>query len=99
GARTVLPVPGDLHGLAGPPSFNAAAIEAEEAVLITGTGTDGTGMGMVPRVTPFGPPGDQGHLVEWDLMPAVAERNVDSVAEADRQLRATPVRSSNALAE
>lgn len=99
GAHTVLPVPGDLYGLAGPPAFNAAALEAEEAVVIAGTGTGSTGMGMVPRVTPFGPPGDQGHMVEWDLMPAAAERSVDSVAEADRQLRATLVRSSNALAE
>lgn len=101
GARCVLPVPGDLYGLAGPPQFNAAATEAAEAVLIDGVmlGIDGAGVGMVPRITTFGPPGDQGHLVEWDLMPAVTGRPVQSVAEADRELRAALVRSSTALAE
>lgn len=33
--RLALPAPGDPLGLAGPPAFNTAAIEAEEAVLAT----------------------------------------------------------------
>jgi hypothetical protein len=33
--RLALPAPGDPLGLTGPPEFNAAAIEAEEAVLAT----------------------------------------------------------------
>ncbi|WP_141956091.1 hypothetical protein [Actinoallomurus bryophytorum] len=33
--RLALPAPGDPLGLTGPPAFNTAAIEAEEAVLLT----------------------------------------------------------------
>ena len=33
GSALVLPVPGDVYGLPGPPEFNAAAAQAGEAVL------------------------------------------------------------------
>ncbi|MFD2080978.1 hypothetical protein SAMN05421678_104342 [Actinopolymorpha cephalotaxi] len=48
GTRAVspaLPVPGDPLGLAGPPDFTQAAIEAGEAVVC-----EGAGLGLVPHV-------------------------------------------------
>jgi len=44
-ARLAMPGAGDPAGLAGPPAFNAAALEAGEAVLVPGSG-----LGLVPRV-------------------------------------------------
>jgi len=45
--RLALPVPGDPLGLAGPPSFNAAAVETGEAVVV---GALGSAYGLVPEV-------------------------------------------------
>lgn len=44
--RVALPVPGHPLGLCGPPEFNAAALEAGEAVL-----APEAGLGLVPEVT------------------------------------------------
>jgi hypothetical protein len=46
--RAVLPVPGDVRGLPGPPEFRAAAIEAGEAVC-------GVGLAAVPHVVDHAP--------------------------------------------
>ncbi len=42
-----LPVPGDLTGLGGPSQFNVGALDAGQAVLLTGVG-----LGMVPDSRP-----------------------------------------------
>lgn len=93
-AHAVLPVPGDPHGLSGPPEVNAAAIDAGEAVL-----TSGVAVALIPDVTVFGPPGDEGHLVSWAVHPANPPRPLLSVSEADRALRAGLQRSSSALGD
>ena len=49
GCSLALPAPGDPAGLAGPPAFNARALEAGQAVLVTGSG-----LGLVPDPTPHG---------------------------------------------
>lgn len=70
-----LPAPGDPVGLAGPPPFNAAAVEAGGAVVLRGTG-----WGLVPVTV--------GRAVEWRCQPAHEPPPVDP-GEADRSLRAT----------
>lgn len=45
GLRLVLPVAGDPYGLPGPPDFNASAILAGEAVLVSGRE-----LGLIPEV-------------------------------------------------
>ena len=49
GCSLALPAPGDPAGLAGPPAFNARALEAGQAVVVTGAR-----LGMVPEPTPHG---------------------------------------------
>ena len=49
GCSLALPAPGDPAGLAGPPAFNARALEAGQAVVVTGSG-----LGLVPEPTPHG---------------------------------------------
>lgn len=56
-ARLALPGPGDPVGLAGPSAFNAAALDAGEAVVLPGTGH-----GLVPRL--------DARTVVWDVLPA-----------------------------
>ncbi|HEX6248007.1 MAG TPA: hypothetical protein VFZ64_09080 [Nocardioidaceae bacterium] len=89
GAKTAglaLPVPGDPLGLAGPPAFNADALEAGEAVVL-----DGTGVGLVPHVAGAG--------VVWRLHPAESRRQVPDLAEADTALRRALLDTANALAD
>jgi hypothetical protein len=50
--RVVLPAPGDPLGLPGPGPFTAAALEAGEGVVAVRP--DGSGHGLVPRVTAHG---------------------------------------------
>lgn len=69
-----LPAPGDPVGLAGPPAFNAAAVEAAGAVVL-----HGTGRGLVPAPV--------GGAVEWRCHPA-HEPPPSDLGEADRSLRA-----------
>ena len=84
-AGAALPVPGDPVGLAGPPAFNHAAIEAEEAVLL-----DGAGLGLVPdRV---------GSSVTWHAVPATTRRQTIDPGDADRALRAALPRAADELA-
>jgi hypothetical protein len=80
----VLPAPGDPLGLAGPPEFNADAVEAGEAVVITGRAG---GYGLVPindaRTTlwrvqsaepaPVLDPGEASRTLRQTLLEATAE--------------------------
>jgi hypothetical protein len=79
-----LPVDGDPLGLGGPPSFNLAALDAGEAVLIPALG-----LGAVPDAVGAG--------VAWTVMPA-DRRGVPDVGEADRGLRAAVLETAGELA-
>jgi hypothetical protein len=70
-----LTAPGDPTGLAGPPSFNAAVMEAGEAVLLPRAG-----LGIIPVLV--------GGAVEWRCSAANAPAPIDSRG-ARQQLRAT----------
>ena len=88
GARSAglaLPVPGDPAGLGGPSTFNAAALEAGEAVVL-----EGAAMGLVPMRAGAG--------VVWNLRPA-APRPLDDLGGADRALRAAVLDSAARLVE
>ncbi|MEV6109404.1 hypothetical protein AB0M28_32560 [Streptomyces sp. NPDC051940] len=84
GLRVALPAPGHPLGLSGPPEFNAAALQAEEAVIVSG----GPALGLVPEVYAVGPDGDTHVEVTWrclavrDAPPA----DVPSLGEAEREL-------------
>jgi hypothetical protein len=87
GLVLALPAPGDVLGLPGPPSFNEAAAQAREAVLIIPD--HGPAFGLVPQVIEFGSVWEPGAMVTWHAQ-AVGRRRVTdlgSVAEADRELR------------
>jgi hypothetical protein len=66
---------GDPLGLAGPPAFNAAAMDIGEAVLLPGAG-----LGLIPVVV--------GGAVEWRCRTAAAPAPLD-VRETRQHLRAT----------
>lgn len=70
-AGLALPVDGDPLGLGGPPAFNAAALEAGQAVVVGG-------LGLVPD--------EQDETVQWRTYEA-ARRQLPDVGEADRGLR------------
>jgi hypothetical protein len=94
-ARVALPRPGDPVGLGGPAPFNEAAIQAGEAVSAVGMARSA----LVPRVTPFGPPGDQGHLVTWSWYEASSPPPTPAIADADRVLNEALLRAGKVLAE
>lgn len=79
-----VPAPGDPVGLGGPPGFNAAALEAGEAVVVSGCG-----LGLVPSQV--------GAAVVWEVSTA-SRRPLPDVGEADRELRRALVETANALA-
>ncbi|NYD41770.1 hypothetical protein [Nocardioides panaciterrulae] len=79
-----LPAEGDPVGLGGPRDFNTAALEAGEAVVVTGTG-----LGLVPQRV--------GAAVAWVVLPA-QRRQLPDVGEADRTLRATLLEAADGLA-
>jgi len=85
GARLALPVPGDPLGVAGPSSFNLAALEAEEAVVL-----EGGGLGLVPVQV--------GRAVEWQCHPALPPAPVDP-GEASLGLRRTLLEVTTLLTE
>jgi hypothetical protein len=94
----VLPAPGDVLGLPGPPEFNAAALEAGEGVLVDGG--PGPAIGIVPRVVEFGSVYEPGAMVTW-ASSAVGRRRVTdlgSVGEADRELRTALAEATQELA-
>lgn len=83
-AGLALPAPGTPAGLGGPREFNAAALEAGEAVVLSGAG-----IGLVPHRAGAG--------VVWRCLPADRRPLVD-LGEADRTLRATLLRAADELA-
>ncbi|WP_165985397.1 hypothetical protein [Streptomyces sp. YIM 98790] len=83
GLRVALPVPGHPLGLCGPPEFNAAALEAGEAVL-----APAAAVGLVPEISSAGPAGDVLTEVVWRagaVRPA-PPADVPSLGEAEREL-------------
>lgn len=78
------PVEGDPLGLGGPRDFNAAALDAGEALV-----TD-AGVGLVPSRV--------GAVVTWTAY-AAGRRQVPDVGEADRGLRASLATTAASLAE
>lgn len=87
GARVfgaAFPVEGDPVGLGGPGDFNAAALDAGEAVV-----TD-AGIGLVPTRV--------GAVIAWAAQRA-ERRQLPDVGEADRELRATLTQTAQALAD
>ncbi|MER5480964.1 hypothetical protein ABT026_28905 [Streptomyces sp. NPDC002734] len=89
GLRVALPAPGHPLGLSGPAEFNAAALEAEEAVVC-----HGVALGLVPEVHEAGPAGGAGgaedvHVeVVWHCLPVreAPPADVPSLGEAEREL-------------
>ena len=79
-----VPAEGDPVGLGGPADFNAAALEAGEAVVVAGAG-----VGLVPD--------EVGPTTVWTAY-AAAPRQLPDVGEADRMLRAQLVESADTLA-
>ena len=83
-----LPVEGDLVGLGGPASFNSAALEAGEAVIVV----DAAGFVLTGLV-----PARVGAVVTWCSRPA-QRRQVPDVGEANRALRGALLEAEDALA-
>ena len=81
-----LPSPGDPLGLGGPPSFNADAIDAGEALLL-----HGADVGLVPQVT--------GRATRWLASNATPPGFLPDLAGADQALRAALTEAADALAE
>ncbi|RKN42486.1 hypothetical protein [Streptomyces hoynatensis] len=83
GLRIALPAPGHPLGLCGPPEFNAAALEAGEAVLASGAA-----LGLTPEVSHVGAPEEGLFEVLWRCR-AVRQAppaDVPSLGEAEREL-------------
>lgn len=88
GARSAglaLPVFGDLTGLGGPSTFNAAALEVGEAVIL-----DGADLGLVPARAGAG--------VVWQVLPA-GRRALTDLGEADRNLRMAVTSTATTLVD
>jgi hypothetical protein len=83
-----VPAEGDPVGLGGPAAFNAAALEAGEAVVAV----DAAGFGVHGLV-----PDRVGAAVTWQVLPA-ERRQLPDVGEADRALRAALPEAADALA-
>jgi hypothetical protein len=95
GLLLALPAPGDPLGLPGPTAFNESATAAGEAVLVPGAG-----LGLVPEIGRYGPPGDEAVRVEWRCHEVDPRPGFDapSLAEAERQLAETLRAATEALA-
>jgi hypothetical protein len=85
GFGVALPVEGDLVGLGGPPIFNAAALEAGQAVVVSGAW-----IGLVPERV--------GAAVTWRAHRA-ERRQLPDIGDADRALRFELPRAADALAD
>jgi len=105
GLRVVLPAPGDVLGLPGPPTFNQVAVGAGECVL-TEPVVDGwaaslvSPLGLVPRVSAFGSAWEPGAMVDWSVHAVQVPRfrGVGGLAEAERELRTALVTATETLA-
>jgi len=82
-AGLALPVEGDPLGLGGPRDFNAAAMDAGQAV-VAGS------LGLVPE--------EQGETVQWRAL-AADRRQLPDVGEADRTLRESLLGAADDLAD
>ncbi|MBD3929964.1 hypothetical protein IF129_00045 [Streptomyces chumphonensis] len=94
--RVALPAPGHPLGLSGPPEFNAAALEAGEAVLASGAA-----LGLVPDVAEAGPAGDVHVEVVWRCLPVreAPPADVPSLGEAERELQQALREATEALTQ
>jgi hypothetical protein len=99
GLRLVLPSPGDVLGLPGPPWFNEVALEAGECVLVPLPEGRGT-LALVPQVTEFGSEAEPGAMVTWHVFGVRTPRAADlgGIAEADQELRSALDRATRELA-
>jgi len=83
-----VPAEGDPVGLGGPAAFNAAALEAGEAVVALDAASFAVA-GLVPNRV--------GAAVTWSVMDA-ERRQLPDVGEADRALRSALMEAADALA-
>lgn len=81
-----LPRPGELAGLGGPSEFNAAALEAGEAVVL-----HGPGLGLLPA--------RRGDVTSWFSTAATPPPYLPDIQHADRELRAAVLHAAERLAE
>ena len=96
--RVVLPAPGDVLGLPGPPSFNIAALDAGECVISCARPGQPP-VGLVPVVVAFGSQWEPGAMVAWQRH-AVDQRRVTdwgSLSEAERALRTVLAEATRSL--
>ena len=84
--RLALPAPGDPVGLAGPPAFNAEALEAGEAAIVVGLGS---AYGLVPV--------EDARTVLWQCHPVETPPLLDP-GEASRTLRQVLLSATTELA-
>jgi hypothetical protein len=77
-----VPGPGDPVGLAGPPAFNADALDAGEAMVVTAGDLT---LGLVPHADP--------RAILWQVGPALPPAPLDP-GEATRDLRSALVRTT-----
>jgi hypothetical protein len=92
--RVALPRPGDPGDLPGPAELTDAAVAAGEVALAVGIP-----YALVPRIEPFGPPGDQGHFVTWEWWDADPLTPAAGLDDSDRELRQTLLAASDQLAQ
>jgi hypothetical protein len=77
---------------------NQAVLRAGEGVMAVPGPAGATVPALVPDVTAFGPPGDQGYCVSWRRHEAAATTaDVPTVGEADRDLRTDLARATDEL--
>ena len=97
GLALVLPVPGDVAGLPGPPEVNAEAVDAGEAVLARGLRSQAPAYALVPAVETSG-----SSLVQvcWQCHETLSSRvtALPSLAEADRGLKEALIEATEELA-
>jgi hypothetical protein len=84
-ARLALPAAGDPVGLAGPPAFNADAVEAGEALVVAGTSGS---VGLIPVL--------DARTVLWTATPAGTPTLLDPQEEG-RRLRQVLLHATNEL--
>ena len=84
GLRLVLPEPGDLVGVPGPPAFSGRALAAGSAVL-TVASPDVPSLALVPTAAAS----ERGDVVRWDVVPvdfSPAPNGLPTLSEAERAL-------------
>ncbi len=104
--RVVLPVPGDVSGLPGPPEFNSLACDVGEcAVTVSGSlpsaAAPPPAFGVVPQAAGFGSQLEPGTLVTWTVHPVHWRPHlaVTDLGEADRRLRRALAAATSVLGD